>query len=184
LSYCHYRNVLAARPKHFLISKHPYLRQLKPSVQTSAALQSEGSAFASNSATAIAGITGGAVFGNLFQSELLGYFSAYTGVGYVLGVKQAGYHNLAAGVGNFGYEPNVDSVFGIPRSVSACGAVMNIPVVNIVGSDSTTATAKTDFTFQLGALSRWRSMRCCWRHLLSQPFRLSLRCCSAWHSRT
>jgi hypothetical protein len=121
--------------------------------QTSAALQSAGAAFASNNATAIASVTGDAVFGNIFQSGLLGYFSAYTGVGYVVGVKQAGYHNLAAGVGSFGYELHVSSVFGIPRSVSAGGAVMNIPIVNIVGSDSTAATAKTDFTFQLGALS-------------------------------
>jgi hypothetical protein len=110
-------------------------------------------AVAANNSAAIDAITRETLLGNTFQEGMLGYFATYMAVGYVAGLKESGYHNLAAGLGSFGFEPNVNYVFGIPQSIGGGGAVMNVPIVNIVGSDSAQSTAKRDFTFKLGELS-------------------------------
>src|SRR5690606_8933734 len=81
----------------------------------------------------LANLTRADLLGELFHAGLLGYFGQYTALSYVAGLKQGGYHYLAAGVGSFGYEPTVDYLFGIPRSIQGGGAVMNIPIVNNFG---------------------------------------------------
>jgi hypothetical protein len=69
------------------------------------------------------------VLGSIFQSGLLAYYGTYLSFAHAMGQPQSGHYNLAAGLGSFGYEPNVSSVFGIPQSVTMGGAVMNIPIV-------------------------------------------------------
>jgi hypothetical protein len=67
---------------------------------------------------------------------------------------QQAYHQLAAGVGSYGYEPRVDSVFGIPRSINPGNLVMNVPIVNIVGQDSPHYVAnKRAYTTLIGFVS-------------------------------
>jgi len=68
------------------------------------------------------------LLGDMFHAGLLGYYGQLTAFGYIAGQQQGGHHYLAAGNGSFGYEPEVSYFFGIPRSVSGGGAVMNIPM--------------------------------------------------------
>src|SRR5690606_35271857 len=105
----------------------------------------------------LANLTREDLLGELFHAGLLGYFGQYTALSYVAGLKQGGYHYLAAGVGSFGYEPTVDYLFGIPRSIQGGGAVMNIPIVNNFGYDGdgsdAAQQAKLNYILQVGTLS-------------------------------
>jgi transglutaminase-like putative cysteine protease len=107
-----------------------------------------------NDATQIDSLTRERLLGDMFQLGLLSYYGQYSVLSYLSGLKQGGYHSLAAGLGSFGYEPNVDTVFGIPRSIKPGSAVMNMPIVNVTGSDSDDdGSRKAAYTTQLGAIS-------------------------------
>ena len=93
------------------------------------------------------------LLGDLFYAGVLDYYEQYTTQAYLSGLPQRGHHNLAAGLGSFGYEPKVSYVFGIPRALEPGGVATNIPIVNIVGSDSTNPVDQLNFTIQLGVLS-------------------------------
>ena len=71
----------------------------------------------------------------MFQNGLLGYYGQFTALSYVAGLRQGAHHYLAAGIGSYGYEPEVEYTFGIPRSIHGGRAAMNIPIVNIYGHD-------------------------------------------------
>jgi hypothetical protein len=88
-----------------------------------------------------------------FYNGLLSYYSQYTGLGFFASLQQGGHHQLAAGLGTFGYEPKTDYLFGVPRQIRSGGAAMNIPIVNIVGHDSGDSTSRRTLTTQLGMLS-------------------------------
>lgn len=116
-------------------------------------LQAARQAFVSRDGAGMSGVTWDTVLGNIFQSGLLAYFGTYLSFAHAIGLRQHGYYNLAAGLGSFGYEPKVSGLFGIPQSVTIGGAVMNIPIVNIIGTDSSTSAARFNYALQLGALS-------------------------------
>ncbi|NOX76209.1 MAG: hypothetical protein GXP17_06240 [Gammaproteobacteria bacterium] len=88
--------------------------------------------------------------------ERAGYYAQYIALAKLIGQQQKAQHYLAAGYGTFGYEPNVDYFFGIPRAITTGGAVMNIPILNITATDSAPDTAaedKKNYTLQIGILS-------------------------------
>ena len=91
--------------------------------------------------------------GDHFHAGLLQYFDEYTAYGYLTGLKQGGHHNLAAGLGTYGFEPSVSNVFGIPTRIYGGGAVMNIPIVNVVGYDGPSVVNKRAYTLNLGIAS-------------------------------
>lgn len=91
--------------------------------------------------------------GDLFHTGILAYYDQYVMQAYYAGLFQKGHHQLAAGLGSFGYEPNVDTFFGVPRKIKTGGAVMNIPIVNIVGMDAPQSAGKKTYTTVIGALS-------------------------------
>jgi hypothetical protein len=99
------------------------------------------------------GISRERIQGDIFQAGLLSYYAHYTAIGQLAGLRKGAYHALAAGLGSFGYEPNVDTFFGVPRSIKAGGAVMNMPIVNVTAADAVSSTVRRDYTLQLGALS-------------------------------
>jgi hypothetical protein len=101
----------------------------------------------------LAALTREQILGDLFQSELLAYYAQYIDKSDALGLVENGHHELAAGIGSFGFEPTVDSVFGIPRSVKAGGVIMNVPIVNVTKIDSADSSLTPDFVIALGALS-------------------------------
>jgi transglutaminase-like putative cysteine protease len=93
------------------------------------------------------------VIGEMFQLGLLSYYAQYSALGYLGGLSSGGHHQLAAGLGSFGLEPDVKYFFGIPRTLRSGGGAMNIPIVNIVGHEENTAEARRGYTIQLGVLS-------------------------------
>ena len=100
-----------------------------------------------------AGFTREQILGDLYHASMLGYYAQYMAMGYLMGLSQGGHHGLAAGLGSFGYEPQVDMFFGIPRSISAGGIVLNIPIVSVIAQDSDDAALSRNFMTQLGMLS-------------------------------
>jgi hypothetical protein len=98
-------------------------------------------------------LSGESFFGRTYAAGLLSYYAQYAIAGEKLGKHYSAYHSIAAGIGSFGYEPSVKYVFGIPTRIYGGAAVMNMPIVNIVGADMTTQVAKKAFTMELGMLS-------------------------------
>lgn len=97
------------------------------------------------------------ILGELFHVGMLGYYAELNGFTFATGLIRKGHHYLAAGLGSYGYEPEVDYFFGLPRAVRGGGAVMNVPIVNVWGFDGDgTASAKKqklDFILNAGLLS-------------------------------
>jgi hypothetical protein len=107
----------------------------------------------SNQAAQTAALTREQLLGDLFQSGILSYFAQYAAGAYLAGLGQGGHHSLAAGLGSLGYEVNVDMTFGIPRSVSSGGIVLNIPIVSAVRQDSEDPSLTRSYTTQIGIMS-------------------------------
>jgi len=89
-----------------------------------------------NDASLISTLTREDLLGDLFYAGTLGYYAQYTALARLMGQQQNAQHYLAAGYGSFGYEPNVEYFFGIPRAITTGGAVMNIPILNITATES------------------------------------------------
>jgi len=103
--------------------------------------------------TQLAGLTREDVMGNAFDAGLLSYYAEYISLSYLAGVHQEGYHNLAAGVGTFGFEPQVGYSFGVPSAIYGGGAIMNVPIVNVIGHDGADPAQKANFALSIGILS-------------------------------
>jgi len=93
------------------------------------------------------------LLGDLFYAGTLGYYAQYTALSQIMGIPQKAHHYLAAGYGSFGYEPNVDYFFGTPRAITTGGAVMNIPLLRVIGTDTTDQQSYLNFSLQTGILS-------------------------------
>jgi hypothetical protein len=104
-------------------------------------------------AALIGSLTREDVLGDLFHAGLLGYYAQLIGMSHVLGLRQHGHYNLAAGIGTYGYEPNVNYLFGIPRAIKPGGVAMNIPIFHIAGQGANDRAKKRDYVFQVGLIS-------------------------------
>ena len=91
-------------------------------------------------------------FGDLFHLLKLSYFGQYVSLSNLLGREYGGRHELAAGLGTLGFEPGVDTFFGIPRGIRQGGISLNIPIARVVGVDSS-AAGSVPLAFQIGMLS-------------------------------
>jgi transglutaminase-like putative cysteine protease len=93
--------------------------------------------------------------GSMFHFGVLSYYAQYIAHGRAFGLQPdfRGFHELAAGIGSFGYEPKVDYLFGVPRTLRRGGVTMNAPIVNIVGNDAGPDFDSTAFTLGLGMFS-------------------------------
>jgi hypothetical protein len=116
-------------------------------------LQATQTALESGDLNQIAGLTREDLLGDLYQAGTLGYYAQYIALSHISGLQQKAYHYLAGGVGSLGYEPNVDTFFGLPRAITPGGVALNIPIINVAGTDSTDATKKRDYLLQIGMLS-------------------------------
>jgi Transglutaminase-like superfamily len=149
------------QPFHYLLPAGSYLAvavvagSVSPALLTAtrAQLQATKVILESNNQAQIGSLTREQLLGDMFQAGVLSYYAQYTAFGYITGLEQGGHHQLSAGVGSFGYEPNVDMFFGIPRRLTTGGAAMNIPIVNATTQDGTDAAAKRNYNTQLGVLS-------------------------------
>ncbi len=73
------------------------------------------------------------LLGDLFHAGGLGYYAQLTALSHIMGLKSGSHNTLAAGTGTFGYEPNVDYIFGFPRSIKPGGIALDIPIARIKG---------------------------------------------------
>ena len=82
----------------------------------------------------------------------LGYYAQLLSLSYISGLKAKGYYQLAAGYGTIGYEPEVNTFFGQPRSISTGGVAFDIPMINIVANQEGNAEKAKQFNLQVGTL--------------------------------
>jgi len=93
------------------------------------------------------------ILGDLFYAGTLGYYTQYNALSNLIGLQQKAHHYLAAGYGSFGYEPHVDYFFGTPRAITTGGAVMNIPLLRVIGTDTIEHQSYLNYSLQTGVLS-------------------------------
>jgi len=67
--------------------------------------------------------------------------------------RVSGSHKLEVGYGSYGYEPNVSSFFGVPRSIETGGAGMNIRVGRTVETFTGEQELENQLRFQTGLIS-------------------------------
>ena len=72
---------------------------------------------------------------------------------HIAAISQRHSHNLAIGYGSFGYEPNVEYLFGVPRYIEAGGAAMNIRIARFIGTHTNDPEHKKQLNMQTGILS-------------------------------
>jgi len=93
------------------------------------------------------------LLGDLFYSGTLGYFAQLTALATLAGVQLGGHFQLAAGHGTIGYEPNVDTFFGIPRSIQPGSVVFDIPIIQITQTNDGNREQLKQYNLQVGVLS-------------------------------
>jgi hypothetical protein len=93
------------------------------------------------------------LLGDLFHAGGLGYYTQLTALSHLMGLQTGGHQTLAAGTGTFGYEPNVNYLFGFPKSIKPGGVAFDIPLVRINATDDGNADRLKQFTLQTGILS-------------------------------
>jgi len=82
----------------------------------------------------------------------LGYYAQLLSLSYISGLKAKGYYQLAAGYGTIGYEPEVNTFFGQPRSISTGGVAFDIPMIHIIQNQDGDAEKAKKFSLQVGTL--------------------------------
>ena len=93
------------------------------------------------------------LLGDLFYSGGLGYFSQYIGLSHIVALQLNSNQKLEFGYGSFGYEPNVDSFFGVIRGIRIGGAAFNIRFGNTLESRSGEKQLRNRMRFQTGLIS-------------------------------
>jgi hypothetical protein len=93
------------------------------------------------------------ILGDLFYAGGLGYFAQFTGLSHIAALQSQGSHKLEFGYGSFGYEPNLDTFFGITRGIRTGGAAFNIRFANTVENKTGLNEARSQLRFQTGLIS-------------------------------
>jgi hypothetical protein len=107
----------------------------------------------SNDPAQIGTLTREQLLGDMFYAGTLGYYAQFNALTHLMGLQQKARQYLAAGYGTFGYEPNVDYLFGVPRILTTGGVAMDIPILRISGVDSQNAADRKNYNLQVGILS-------------------------------
>lgn len=102
-----------------------------------------------------AGIQRDEIMGDLFYAGLLGYYANYVSYANILGAGNRDQTELTAGLGSIGYEPKLESIFGIPRAISPGSIFGDLPLVRVVGVNESSSSgigfsSNKDFNFMLG----------------------------------
>jgi len=72
---------------------------------------------------------------------------------HITGLQQDGHYQLAAGNGTFGYEPNVNYLFGFPRAIETGGVVFDILVTTVQAMNDGDQEKQKQFVMQTGILA-------------------------------
>jgi hypothetical protein len=89
----------------------------------------------------------------MFQAGTLGYFGEFIALSHVAGISQKARHSLPLGYGTFGYEPNVQRLFGLPRAITPGGISVNVRLGRIIFSLDGDSSKFRDLNLQSGLLS-------------------------------
>lgn len=92
------------------------------------------------------------LLGDIFYAGILSYFSLYIASSHVSALQKNSHIGLAPSAGTYGYEPDVDYLFGFPRSIKTGYVAMDIDRVAII-VDASEGDDRRDLVIQLGALS-------------------------------
>jgi hypothetical protein len=102
----------------------------------------------------LAGLTREDLLGDMFHAGLLSYFGQYQALGSLRARSQDFHFQLTTSAGTFGYVPTVTYFFGIPRSITPGGVLMDLDrVAHISSTDGQGLQATAALNFQLGALA-------------------------------
>ncbi len=123
------------------------LEQLQASVEETRTI------LESNDPSQLENLTRDQILGDLFYAGGLGYFAQYNGLSHIAALQAQGNHKLEFGYGSYGYEPNQDVFFGIPRGIKTGGAAFNIRFGNTVELKQGGAEQRAQFRFQTGLIS-------------------------------
>ncbi len=91
--------------------------------------------------------------GDLFYTGGVGYFAQYSNLTAVTALSQRATQYLAIGYGSYGYEPNLDVFFGIPRAITLGGAAFNIRVGDYLNTRDNDSVQRVDLKHQTGIIS-------------------------------
>jgi len=81
------------------------------------------------------------------------YYAQQLALSDLAGLQQGAHFQLAAGTGTIGYEPDVDSFFGIPRAIIGGGIGFDIPFVSVSGVNDGGEERLRSFTLPTGMIS-------------------------------
>jgi len=94
------------------------------------------------------------VLGDFFHVGLLGYFGQYHSLGRIAANIGDAHFQMTTSLGTFGYVPRVAYFFGIPKSITGGGAMMDLDrVAFTANTDGQGRDAKAMLNFQLGTLA-------------------------------
>jgi hypothetical protein len=88
----------------------------------------------SGNATTIGALTRENILGDMFHGGTLGYFGEYLGLSNAASMQLKARHNLPFAYGTFGYEPNVQRLFGFPRGITPGGISVNVRLARVIES--------------------------------------------------
>lgn len=123
------------------------LEDLRTKVETTRAILESGDE------TQIGTLTREDLLGDLFYAGGLGYFAQYNGLSHIAALQSNGAHKLEFGYGSVGYEPNLDTFFGIPRAIEVGGAAVNMRLANTVETHTGKLDQRNQLRFQAGLIS-------------------------------
>lgn len=107
----------------------------------------------SNDAALLGTLTKDQVLGDIFYAGALSYWGQYIALAHVAAFKMGARHNLVAGFGSLGYEPNVDYFFGFPRAIKAGGVAVNVYLADVSADVGGDTERRINLQFQIGMLS-------------------------------
>jgi len=93
------------------------------------------------------------ILGEIFYAGGIGYYAQLLSLSDIVGIKSDTLYNLAAGYGTIGYEPNVNSFFGIPRGISTGGIAFDIPIIFSTSSKDGDNSKTKQFNIHMGTIA-------------------------------
>lgn len=109
--------------------------------------------FESGEITQLQTLTQQDMLGDQFHAGGLAYYAQLLTLSRIVGLQGGNHYGLKSGMGTIGYEPNVETFFGIPRAISQGGVAFDIPIIMASANNDGDRDATRLFTLHTGYLS-------------------------------
>ncbi len=100
----------------------------------------------------LAALTREEILGDMMYAGSLSYFAQLQGQSEMAGLAAKARTRLVASNGIFGYEPKVTYLYGMPRTISAGGIHLDIPMTMVTSALDNNHQKMVDFTVQVGTI--------------------------------